>query len=380
MKSSKIKLSLSNVYYLMLEVVIIISAIQRSVMSYRINQSLLNNVFLCAIIFVFFIGVLKSKSKITRKELIMILVAILSYFFSHSLVCFYIVSICIVAKNCEFEKIVRVCCIGNISAIILVLLADISGAFLETSFMRGDTGEIRYSFGFTHPNTFCVYLIGFIVAYYANKKRCKIIDFFPLIIAAFISINITKSITASLVLLAIFVYLIIARIGLDKLIQGKKIYKMLKTAIPLIVFLVFAVLYIAYRFDSLTILSDLGKTANLRLLYAHQALTEYGVSIAGQEISTYGSSYFLLNPNSTQKYFTIDCLYILLLVRDGALATIIIIGYILESLRKAIKVRWLYFIYVIIVLIIYSIMESGLINCAFAYIYAYGVAKNKEDS
>lgn len=370
----KLKLTYNRAFFFLIKAAILVSAVQRSVMIYRLNQDIMNKISLCIIMMILLIGCLKSKMRLSYKETIAILISVISYWLSHSLACLYIVSVCLAAKNCDQNKIVSSCCWGNLIAIVVVFLANISGLFMETSFVRGDTGELRYSFGFTHPNTFCVYLLAFIVSYYAVKNKYKIQDFLPIFIAVYISAVYTKSITASLALFAILAYLIVARTGLYKVLRSKWMFGLIKTAVPLIVLFIVVILYIAYRFDSLIFLSNLGKTANLRLLYAHQALNEYGVSLMGQEISTYGSSFFLLNSNSTQRYFTIDSLYILLLVRDGLFATIVIIGSILQGLTKAVKQKKSYYIYIIIDLVIYSVMESGIINYAFTCIYTFGVA------
>ena len=93
----------------------------------------------------------------------------------------------------------------------------------------------------------------------------------------------------------------------------------------------------------------------------------------GNIVQTYGSSFFALNPDSTKEYFVIDCAYVYLLVRDGVVASLFVWGGILKSILRQIKQENLMGVYMMGLLLVYSLMETGLLNFSFMYIYLAGI-------
>ena len=98
----------------------------------------------------------------------------------------------------------------------------------------------------------------------------------------------------------------------------------------------------------------------------------------GQKVEFHNSlNYSVINYN----YFTIDCLYILLAVRDGILASLFFWLSLLYSAAVMIKKRYLIATAIIISLMVFSVMESGLSFVCFGFIFAapYAKAPDRKD-
>lgn len=195
-----------------------------------------------------------------------------------------------------------------------------------------------------------------------------------------------KSNTVAIVILGCLIFVLLKLILPTLFVLLKKWKRIWCTLLGCLIPLgILMLLSITIRYSRLDELSALGKTAGLRLLYANMAFKRYPINLFGHVVRTYGTSYFALNPNSTQEYFVIDCAYVYLLVRDGILASLYVWGITIYAFLQTMKCGKLFRAYIIGLMFVYSIMETGLLNYAFLFIFFAGVcvsetSRNAESS
>lgn len=278
------------------------------------------------------------------------------------------------AQWVPYDKVLKSTLISLILGMLIVITANSLNAFPEVVFSRVD-GTERMNFGFIHPNTFSLFLLAAIVCYYfLRDNHLNFLDVFPAFISFYIARDYadSKTVAAVLLLMVIFVLLRLILPAAYKYFKTKKKFwkAVCVTAIP---FGTLLLLFITSRYSKLDWLTELGNTAAYRLYYANVALKRYGVNMFGNIVQTYGSSFFALNPDSTKEYFVIDCAYVYLLVRDGVVASLFVWGGILKSILRQIKQENLMGVYMMGLLLVYSLMETGLLNFSFMYIYLAGI-------
>ena len=135
--------------------------------------------------------------------------------------------------------------------------------------------------------------------------------------------------------------------------------------------LLISYIFFVWKNPTNNVVSALGSTISSRLLMGNEGLHWYGISLFGQPVNFVDSSYIVLNrAYSYSTYFTVDSLYIKLLINEGLFVGFIFLFFIFRALMKSIESNKLIFL-IILSLLIYSIFETGLSSPILSYVVAY---------
>lgn len=368
MKYTKVKVKSiwEGFYSLVVFGAIFYTALQNSMAKYVMSLPNYVNWF-----FIFCCGVLCLTKRYKKSELqeyfilvIGVFTGLISYYLCGSKVLVETLLFSLAAKDFNPKKVIRTYKWSLLIAILGVFILNQLGIFPDTTYYKN--GEIRYTFGFTHPNVFAFFILALICCYYFEyRSALRPVDAVPCLIGFILTFVFSKSETVSVILFCLLLIIIFSSI--------RKIYlffernqKLFRRMIAVgIVAGILTVILIASELSSMSFLTNLGNTAAARLYYANRGLDMYGVHLFGQKIQTYNS---LESANSN--YFMIDCLYVQLLVRDGIIVSFFFWGMLIRSFMKMVKNRYILAGLIIMLLLIYSIMETGLAFLCFSFIFA----------
>ncbi len=374
-KSKKIVFKYSNIILLLIALLFFLNTYQISILNY---VHPISTYYFLIVLLLILLPALKFNKILSLKKLspfvICLLVGMLSFVKSRSLIILQITIICFATIKIDFRRIIKTY-IGCIAISIIALwLLDYSGMLPHYSFARigiANSGE-RMAFGFAHPNFFSLYLLALNFAlYFIDHYSHKILRLTLLAVSFFITYKYSQSQTVAVILLAFLIYYLVSIIILPMqnfLSRFSWIIKLLFCiGMPILIYFVFK---ISSSRSSLDFFVNLGVTANARIYYANRALRTYGISLFGQKITMYGTMYFNQHTlTDVSKFFTIDCLYVLLAVRDGILASIVFWAIYFISFLKLYKIKEYGCLVVLFLLLVYSIMESGLSYFAMFFIF-----------
>lgn len=307
-----------------------------------------------------------------------IIIGLISYFNSSSKVLLSIMAFTFAGREYSFEKIVKTNKSSLLFSVTSVFLLDIVGVLPKIrNYVRNySNDELRYTFGFTHPNVFALFVLALVCCYYISlqSQNIRFKTIIPCLIGVFLTSFLSKSYTVSLVLLVLLFVLATPFYKVVYRFVCKHIVFFRRAVIVFSLLLIGYIVFLAFQTNKSALFDALGYTASARLLYANRALVEYGVSFLGQEIVTYNSlNYDVVNYN----YFTVDCLYILLLVRDGLLASVVFWFSMFKSIKTMVRLHYLVGTIIIVLLLVYSVMESGLSFLCFGFVFIIPYAKHQ---
>ena len=313
--------------------------------------------------------------------LIGIAVGALSFFMSGSRVVVTLMAFAVATRGFDYFKILRTFKYAIVTSILLVAFLDFLNMIPKVKeYHRGDSVDsVRSTFGFTHPNVFSMFVLAGVCShYFCYSRKVTLLQLIPCAVAFVFTFFFAKSNTVSLVLILIAIFLLFSvfRRFNSFIVAHASLFKKLVVLIAIVFFA--GIIYLSVNFTKLSFTNDLGQTAVARFHLANIAIKNYGFSLLGQKVEFHNSlNYSVINYN----YFTIDCLYILLAVRDGILASLFFWLSLLYSAAVMIKKRYLIATAIIISLMVFSVMESGLSFVCFGFIFAapYAKAPDRKD-
>lgn len=372
-----------TIYNICIFCAVFVGALQSSMLVYIVNFSSLPLRIEMAVCFIM---IVLQKYKSIREiclTVAMITIGVISYWESKSTISLGIILFSLAAKGINYKKILKTVLWALVFSIASVIILNQMDLFPKIEFLKNN-GSQRLAYGFLHPNTFSLFLVALNFCYYACRgEKITIRDSWLALLSLYITIFQSQSSTASIALILFLSFILLTRLI-------RPLYQMLHNTRKLIKWtcylglpiLIILLTLMAKNNSNLVWLEKIGSTANLRLHYAYVGLQQYGISFFGQPIPMYGTSYFATHPNSRISYFVVDCLYIILLIRDGLLASICIWGISLAAILKCIKSNNWSIVAIIGILYVYSVMETGLSNIALYFVFIAAFAKvdmGKED-
>lgn len=197
-----------------------------------------------------------------------------------------------------------------------------------------ETGEMRMSLGFVHANTlgFILFIIGLLIFVDSYEVRSRN-SFIALLLLTAVDFYIANSRTTTLLLLVMDIVMA------TKVFKNDMISHFLnkKWVRNLLVFFVIALIgftvWFATSYNGSGRLLQLNGLLNNRVQNGSYYMSLYGISSFGKNIP----EFVLWNDNFTQLY--LDNGYLLMLIKYGVIATVIYMMMILQSARKAIRVK-----------------------------------------
>jgi hypothetical protein len=139
------------------------------------------------------------------------------------------------------------------------------------------------------------------------------------------------------------------------------------------------IFYLLVNMDSCSILKDISETVYSRFSMGLEAIKRYSINLFGNKITFVTSSqrYF---SNSSDSYFVVDCLYILLLVRFGIIATLYYVYQLYLVIIKSIRKKDTYLFMGMILLLLYSVLENGMTVIGTSYMFVAASARWSEEN
>ena len=262
-------------------------------------------------------------------------------------------------------------------SILLFIILNISlnyFRFLQNPqvFVRNNTGDVRYSFGFVHPN-----LLGFVVflfcLYYALlKTKIKIFDYIIFIAFAFFCYKVPNSITSSCLLVLLFLFCLIAN-GISRLSLSKNqnllVLLFLLTVVLLILFFTY---YITFTSSFKTTLQNMPGCIWARFELSKVGYDMFGFSLFGKFVEYYTIAVSEMKKYKINEWWVIlDCSYFYLPIIHGLIVYSIYLAMLFASLvRGVLKKEYLY-AFLMVLIAIYGVSETVIFRAVMMPLFAY---------
>jgi hypothetical protein len=234
-----------------------------------------------------------------------------------------------------------------------------------------NTGRMRMSLGFVHPNTlgFILFIIGLLLFVDSYDKRSKN-SFVVLLLLTITDFYVADSRTTTILLLIMDVVMA------GKVFKNNIIGYFLKKKWVRNLLLIFVIALIgasawaAISYNGIGRLLQLNGLLNNRVQNGAYYMSLYGISLFGKNIP----EFVLWSDNFTRLY--LDNGYLLMLIKYGVIATAVYIMMILLSARKAIKAKDIAMIVAIGLIAISLLTEQSALRWCFCPILMYMCAKD----
>ena len=234
-----------------------------------------------------------------------------------------------------------------------------------------ETGEVRMSLGFVHANTlgFILFIIGLLIFVdsYAVRSRNS---FIALLLLTAVDFYIANSRTTTLLLLIMDI-VISTKVFKNDMISHFLNKKWVRNLLLIFVIaLIGFTVWFATSYNGSGRLLQLNGLLNNRVQNGSYYMSLYRISLLGKNIP----EFVLWNDNFTQLY--LDNGYLLMLIKYGVIATVIYVMMILQSARKAIRVKNIAMVVAIGLIAVSLFTEQSALRWCFCPILMYMSAKN----
>ena len=240
------------------------------------------------------------------------------------------------AKDVPFQKILQVYVIIVVSIVIMAFCASMLEVIENLQYKVVETGKIRNSFGAMYTTDFASHIFSSVLSiFYLLKNRIKMWHYITVIVISalvFAFCNTRLDVGCIIILLVAFLCLNIweKKYSVVKKYQPyTRTCKKIKWFMPAMMLLMFAttILYSPKN----PILSTLDDILSTRLKLGKQGLSEYGMTLFGQQVDMVG------NGGSTirlKEYFFVDCSYIYIFLRYGLIFLLITLAVYMLCCKK----------------------------------------------
>lgn len=381
----RIKKIEEKIPYILIICLVFVTIIQASLLIY-VNEALAEKIYLVGLVvrILLCISLLLLKS-LNKKELLNIIliiaVSIISYIAIQSYTVFdlFFVSIAYKGKY-DYKKMVSGFLNISLVAFFLILFLYYIQYFPSFSVYRYGTTQIRLSYGFSHPNV-CGRMILNLCILYVLKKRenITILGIIIMVYAAYWVYSYPNSITSALMIVLLVCFIIGAKLYkalFRKEIVSGMIFRLIGVIVVPLVFVI--VFYLVINSRDGSVLENISATFYSRFWGGFDAIKRYPINLWGHKISfvTAAQQYF---GNTLERYFAIDCLYVLLPVRYGIIVTIYFVYQLHGIIKTSLKRKDTYMFLAIMILLLYSVAENGLIVAYSSYIFILAGASYLEE-
>lgn len=263
-------------------------------------------------------------TKYTINEIIFWTILFLLLFFVslnvHNINLIYIAILVLGSVNVDFDKILRVHIFAQIGVIVLTLIMVKMGWIINLVYLRDNT--LRYSWGFTYPTAFSATLFTVFLSIVVLKRfQLSKIDYSLSILLTYFII---VSLNARLDGILMFIVIIFC-------IFQKYILKIVRRIGPFFIsctnfILIFGSVLMSYFYNPYNpLLYKINNIFSQRLSLGHIALTNYKITLFGQQVEMNGFGGLKGLQHQFSIYFYIDNLFIQVLVILGVVAFILLV-------------------------------------------------------
>lgn len=299
----------------------------------------------------------------TRRELIVIgcLLGLfmLSFICSDNYILLDGLLLIVCSKNINFEKCMKYMLYIQSIFIVLIILMSMSGMIGMGLFVRTADGELRYAFGFNHPNTLGILVFQWICQYFFLKRNSREVKKYVLaFIIALIMYRGTDSNTGFLMSVIVILCNFIYEKIVDRVFDWRVLKKIVK--VVLVIGLIALTFIIRYYWNNPDKLSEFTLVSRIDL--AKKYLTAYGISLFGTAIIS-GTNVSI--PGFPIGYYYLDNTVAWLLVNCGILVTICVVAVYVLFIKKMIKSGEWCVIISVVAYLIYSLTEHTAMMIVF---------------
>lgn len=303
-----------------------------------------------AVVILLFFSILLKKY--TKKELIvsffvLVLTFIITYV-SKSTVLLVNVMFILAFKNIDFKEFVKFDIILKLSLISILIVLYFCG-FTSEGLIYRNSNEIRYSFGFQHPNLLGAYILAICTELvYLNYEKIKKRHYIFLIIILIIVNEVVDSRSAEIGLIFLGIFTFLSKIKKNNFIKAR-IIKDFFLYLPIIMTVISFVLAISYKYQSKFIIY-IDQISSTRINCMYDFLNNYEIKLFGNYLENFGKFGKFLS--------TIDNTYIYILSQSGIICLgIYVIGLIRINIQS-LKNHDYSIIIIIATYVIYGFVET----------------------
>ncbi len=273
----------------------------------------------------------------------------------------------------DYKKIIKTMkstwlwCLATVVFLSLMRIIPTVGSIRET-------GEVRMSLGFVHANTlgFILFIIGLLIFVDSYEVRSRN-SFIALLLLTAVDFYIANSRTTTLLLLIMDI-VISTKVFKNDMISHFLNKKWVRNLLLIFVIaLIGFTVWFATSYNESGRLLQLNKLLNNRVQNGSYYMSLYGISLFGKNIP----EFVLWNDNFTQLY--LDNGYLLMLIRYGVIATVIYVMMILQSARKAIRVKNIAMVVAIGLIAVSLFTEQSALRWCFCPILMYMSANSCDE-
>lgn len=268
------------------------------------------------------------------------------------------------------EQTIKVFFMTILISCVVVILANYAGLFPNYVVRRLD-GRERMHLGFAHPNTLGYYIMicSFLIVLICKEK----INFFhiiALIIVAYFVYVYPNSFSSAISILLMSIYLLVKKLYFllfkKNVVKSRLIRIASITIVPIIVFIIFWIVSNSFNF---TYMYDTFGTFYSRFRFGSQAIQQYGIHLFGSKDIAFVGTAARFFGGIGSEYFTIDCLYIFVLVRYGIIPSFFIAAVYVMCIRASIKKQDSDILAILVIFSVYSINESMFLAVPTSFVF-----------
>lgn len=295
--------------------------------------------------------------------------AISSYILSHTLFLYDIFFIPLFLFSfLEQRKIFFVFFASVLLATTTVVLLNYSD-ILHSPIVNYREGQIRYSYGFMHPNTLGFMVVILCICFVTAKKKFVLFDLIVLLSASVFCYYYPNSFTSTFVLCLIAATLLTATI-LNFLLKFK-ILKMLLCflSIAALILIVLFVFYHTFTDSFQSFIDKMPGAIKARFYFNRIAYDRYGLSIFGTPMRIIlGYQQQVLGIK--EPYFTVDCAYFFAMIQYGIINFAAYLVMVLLCIIKSFKNNNLFAAFLCLILGLYGVSETVVLSPLCMVVYA----------
>lgn len=277
-----------------------------------------------------------------------------SWIISDSNILAILVLFIIAAKNIKFENIIKYdfkLRVVLTSIVVLLYVLDLT----ENHYIYRENGDIRSSMGFSHPNTFGIYILLLCAEYiYLNYKKMTWKSYVVILIVDILLIYFANSRASVIAILLLLVGTALCKITKNKIIENKLVKNLLPYLFIIftLISIILCTLYNPVNF----VIRQINDLLSGRIYLAKKYLEDYDVNLFGNEleiVSTYEAE------NTGEEARVLDNGFINIILQYGIVNYIFLVIMLYIAIQKALSEKDYILCIIMSIYIVVGILENG---------------------
>ena len=278
---------------------------------------------------------------------------------------FYIMILFLGFWNVDIERVFRLDLIARITMVVLIVFAALTGLIENYVTYRTGSSVLRYSLGFSHPNTLASIVLDIVLedAWLHRRRASGLYTVFIGVLAAALY-AITRTRTACLILLVFPILLFFIRKDSPVSTRKKRVWEAFGPAI-----VAFSILFM-WLSGRVGVIDLLSRLASNRYVNAMKVYQQYGIPLLGQQVQLVSVK---MARSSGMGIALLDVAYLRILIQGGVIMLALVTALYFMAFRKACQYSDRYSILILALFMIYGLFESGFnnvfMNCSMLFAF-----------